>query len=213
MSTHKVEAFSLSHASLLNGITGAEEVLGDVYGVRSATLAADIGNADNNGDDAILSSWYWFNFATVTIEGGYIPFDMVSLMTGTPVYDYADAAAYAAGTPATTPTAVTAAEAGAGHIFEQELWTLQSMNTAPFPMLVRMPSKDSAGRIRLLDFVLYRVQFSPINFTGPSYKTGLTVNYSGKAVMSDVDEKGESLGNLPDGRAISSVGRMISRPG
>lgn len=237
MSTHRVEAFSVSHAALLDGTTGAEAVDGDIFGVRSASLAADIGNFDNTGDDAVLSSWFWFNFATITVESGFIPFDLLSLLTGTPTKDYVDLAAYTAGTDvgpkpvrssfptgttgdtsyatalATYTTAYTAAQASPGHIFEQELWPEQSMNTAPMPVLVRMPSKDSKGRIRLLDFVLYRVQFSPINFTGPSYKTGLTVNYSGRAVMSDVDETGNSLGTLPDGRAIRSVGRLINKPG
>lgn len=233
MSTHRVEAFSVSHAALLNGTTGAEQADGDIFGVRSASLAADIGNFDNTGDDAVLSSWFWFNFATVTVEAGYIPFDLISLMTNTPIKDYADLAAYTAGTTLTPipaavttgttaeiaaslaayNTAVAARENNAAHIFEQELWSDQSMNVAPMPMLVRMPSKDSKGRIRLLDFVLYRVQFSPINFTGPSYKAGLTINYAGRAVMSDVDETGTNLGTLPDGRAIRSVGRLISRPG
>lgn len=213
MATHRVEAFSVSHAAILNGTTGAEETDGDIFGVRSASLAADIGNFDNTGDDAVLSSWFWFNFATVTVESGFIPTDMVALITGTPVVDYLDSDDYTAGTAATAGAETTAALAATTHVFDQELWTEQSINSAPRPMLIRMPSKDSAGHVRLLDFVLYRVQFSPINFTGPAYKAGLTVNYSGRAVMSEVNEKGTNLGTLSDGRQIKSVGRLINRPG
>jgi hypothetical protein len=217
MSTHTVEAFSVSHAAILDGTTGAEAVNGDIFGVRSAALAADIGSFDNTGDDAVISSWYWFNFATLTITGGFIPFSMIELLTGIPVRDYATSSAYAAKTPldrssATYQADLTAAVGNPQHVFEQELWTDQSMITAPKPVLIRMPSRDSAGVIRLLDFVLYRVQFSPINFTGPSYKAGLEVSYTGRAVMTDRDEKGMSLGTTTDGRAIRSVGRMISRP-
>jgi hypothetical protein len=213
MATHNIEAFSVSHAAFLNGTTGAEEAEGDLFGVRSASMAADIGSAQNTGDDAELSTWYWFNRATITVTSGFIPFDALSLATGTPIYDYADLAAYTAGTFAADTAAKTAARASAGHIFETELWTEQSMNIPTRPMLIRMPSKDSAGRVRLLDMVLYKVSFSPINFTGPTYKAFLETNFSATASMSSVDETGTSLGVLPDGRAIKSVGRLISRPG
>jgi hypothetical protein len=56
-----------------------------------------------------------------------------------------------------------------------------------------------------LDIILYSVQFNPIAFDGPSYKNGLVVNYSGKALMSSVDEKGAAL-------AENAIGRIISKP-
>jgi hypothetical protein len=80
-----VEGFSLSHAAILNGTTGAEEAAGDIYGVRTGTIAVDTGNYDNTGDDAVLSSWFWFNYATVTIQSGYMPFDTISLLSGSTI--------------------------------------------------------------------------------------------------------------------------------
>ena len=59
--------------------------------------------------------------------------------------------------------------------------------------------------LRNLDFVLYRVNFGPISFDGPSYKSGLLLNYTGRAVMSDKDETGAPL-------ARKSIGRLINRP-
>lgn len=212
MSTHNLEAFSVSHVGLLSN-TGAEDPLGDIYGVRSASMAADIGQVSNTGDDAELSKWFFFNSATITITGGYIPFDALSLITGVPIYDYVDLAAYTAGTFATDVAGRTTAAASAGHIFETELWAEQAMNSASRPMVVRMPSRDSAGRMRLLDFLFYKVSFSPINFNGPTYKAILEVNFAGTATMSDRDEAGNLLGTLPDGRAIRSCGRLMSKPG
>src|SRR6478736_4869574 len=82
MSNATIEGFSLSHVAILDGQTGAEEVDGDIYGVRSATLAADTGNYDNTGDDRTLSSWYWFNFGTLTVEAGYVPWKLIRLLSG-----------------------------------------------------------------------------------------------------------------------------------
>jgi hypothetical protein len=61
------------------------------------------------------------------------------------------------------------------------------------------------GAIRTIDFVLYRVQFGPINFDGPSYKSGLLLNYTGRATMSNKDEAGTTL-------TKRSIGRIINHP-
>lgn len=179
-----IEGFSLSHAAILSGSTGLEESFGDIYGVREGSLAADIGNFDNTGDDSVLSTWLWFNFATVTVTGGYIPFEMVALLTG--------------GT-------ITSSGSDPNDYYSLPLWTETSLNQPVRPMLIRVPAKDSAGEPRNLDIILYRVQFNPINFDGPSYKNGLTVNYSGKALMSSTDETGSTL-------ADRAIGRLIDRP-
>lgn len=184
MTSNVVEGFSLTHAAILDGTTGAEEVDGDIYGVRSGTLAVDTGNYDNTGDDFVLSSWNWFNFATVTVQAGYIPFSTIALLSGLTVIS--------SGT-------------GVNDYYSVQLWEETSLNTPPRPMLIRVPAKDKDGLIRTLDFVLYRVNFGPISFDGPSYKSGLLLNYTGRAVMSDKDE----AGNLLPRKAI---GRLISRP-
>ncbi len=184
MSSTVVEGFSLTHAAILDGTTGAEEVDGDIYGVRSGTLAVDTGNYDNTGDDFVLSSWNWFNFATVTVQAGYIPFQTIALLSG---------------------LTVSSGGSGANDQYAVQLWEETSLNTPPRPMLIRVPAKDKDGVIRTLDFVLYRVNFGPISFDGPSYKSGLLLNYSGRAVMSDKDEAGVSLPR-------KAIGRLISRP-
>jgi hypothetical protein len=179
-----VEGFSLTHAAILDGTTGAEEVDGDIYGVRSGTLAVDTGSYDNTGDDFVLSSWFWFNFATVTIQAGYIPFSTVALLSG---------------------SAITSSGSGVSDYYSMPLWDETSLNTSPRPMLIRVPAKDKDGVVRTLDFVLFRVQFGPISFDGPTYKSGLLVNYTGRAVMSDKDETGAAL-------TKKAIGRLVNRP-
>ncbi len=190
MSTfNTVEAFSLSHAQILDGTTAADSVanstFGDLYGVSNAAITPDTGNFDNTGDDSVLSTWNWFNFATVQVEAGYISFDMVALLSG---------------------STQTSSGVGANATFQLDLWNEASLNTPPRPMLVRIPSKDADGTSRTLDLVLYKVQFGPMNFNGPTYKSGLRVTYSGKALMSAKDEMGNPL-------VTRAVGKMISRPG
>ncbi len=89
------------------------------------------------------------------------------------------------------------------------MWTLASLNQVTRPVALRVPSRDSLGNIRTLDFILYRVQFQPFNFTGPSYKNGLTVSLAGRALMSTIDEKGTALPSTYP----RSLGRMINSPG
>jgi len=179
-----VEGFSLTHAAILNGTTGAEEVNGDIYGVRTGTIAADTGNYDNTGDDTVLSSWFWLNFATVTVQAGYVPFDTIALLSG---------------------ATITSSGSGASDYYSLPLWDVDSINQPPRPMLIRVPAKDKDGIIRTLDFVLYRVQFGPFSFDGPSYKSGLLLNYTGRAVVSDKDETGAAL-------TKKAIGRIINRP-
>ena len=177
-STGIFEAFSVSHAAILDGTSGAEAA--DIYGVREGSVSVDSDSYDNTGDDAVLSNWFWFNYAEVTISSGYVPFNVISLLTGAPI----------------TST---------GDNWTMDLWTEPSLNQPPRPVLIRVPSKDSLGAIRTMDIVLFRVQFMPISFDGPTYKDGLVLNYSGRAVISSVDETGDTI----DPRAI---GRLVNRP-
>jgi len=176
-----VEGFSLSHAAILNGTTGAE--LSDIYGIREGTLEVDTDSFDNTGDDAVLSSWQWFNFATVTIQSGFLSLDMLALLSG---------------------STITSSGTAPNDSYTIPLWSEKSLNTSSRPMLIRIPSKDTTGNQRYLDVVLYKVQFGPISFDGPSYKNGLVVSYSGKAVMSDKDEKNTALTERAIGRLVSS---------
>lgn len=184
MATSTVEGFSISHAAILNGTTGAEEAAGDIYSVRSGSIELDTDSYDNTGDDTVMSTWNWINFATVSIQSGFIPLSTLAFLTGTTLSS--------SGTGATTR-------------YELPLWESGSENTQPRPMLIRVPSKDSDGVQRDLDFVLYKVQFAPFSFDGPSYKEGLLLNYGGRALLSDKNEKGETLTKKAVGRLISKA--------
>lgn len=78
-----VEAFSVTHAAILDGTAAATET--DIYGVRTASIAPDLGSADNTGDDSVLSTWNWFNFGTLTIESGYVGLDLYAKLSGATV--------------------------------------------------------------------------------------------------------------------------------
>ena len=177
-----VEGFSISHAAILNGTTGAE--LADIYGVREGTLDVDSDSFDNTGDDTVLSTWSWINFATISITSGYVPFNVLSLLTG---------------------ATITSSGSAESIYYDLPLWNEKALNQSPKPVLLRVPSKDSAGLVRNLDIILYKVQFDPISFDGPSYKGGLVLNYSGKALSSSTDEKATALSE-------KAIGRLVSRP-
>lgn len=191
MASPIVEGFSLSHAAILDGSTGLEETFGDIYGIRSGSLELDQDSYDNTGDDAILSTWYWANKVNVTVQGGYIPFNTLALISG---------------------SLVTSSGAGVSETFSLPLWEENTMNTEPRPMLIRVPSKDRDGAVRLLDFILFRVQFQPFSFDGPSYKEGLLLNYNGSALFSDTDEAGNPVLDSRTGQPTKAVGRLLSRP-
>lgn len=186
-----VEGFSISHAAILNGTTGIEETFGDIYGIRSGSLELDQDSYDNTGDDTILSTWYWANKVNVTVQGGYVPFQTLALISG---------------------SNITSSGTGVNQTFALPLWEENTMNTVPRPMLVRVPSKDATGAVRLLDFILYKVQFQPFSFDGPSYKEGLLLNYNGSALFSSTDEKGGPVLDSKTGAATRAIGRLLSRP-
>jgi hypothetical protein len=190
MANPTVEGFSLSHAAILNGSTGIEEEFGDIYGIRSGSMELDQDSYDNTGDDAILSTWYWANKVNLTIQSGYVPFLTLSLLTG---------------------SVTKSSGSGVGQSFEIPLWEENSMNTQPRPMLIRVPSKDKTGASRVLDFILFKVQFQPFSFDGPAYKEGLLLNYNGSALFSDVDEKGQPVLDSRTGKPTKAVGRLLSR--
>lgn len=185
-----VEGFSLSHAAILNGTTGAEEVDGDIYGIRSGSIELDTDSYDNTGDDSVLSTWYWFNKATLTVQSGYVPFRTIALLSG---------------------SKVTSSGSAPNDTYTLPLWEERQQNTTARPVLIRVPSKDKDGVPRTLDFVLFKVQFQPISFDGPTYKDGLLLNYTGTALMSDKDEKGQPVVDSQSGQPTRAIGRLVSR--
>lgn len=191
MANPTLEGFSLSHAAILDGSTGLEEEFGDIYGIRSGSMELDQDSYDNTGDDTILSTWYWANKVNLTIQGGYIPFKTLALISG---------------------SVITSSGTGTDETFSLPLWEENTMNSQPRPMLIRVPSKDRDGATRVLDFILFKVQFQPFSFDGPSYKEGLLLNYNGSALFSDTDEKGDAVLDSRTGQPTKAVGRLLSRP-
>lgn len=190
MATPIFEGFSLSHVGILNGTTGAEEATGDVYGAKSASLELDSDSFDNTGDDTTLSTWNWFNKATLTVQSGFITFPLIQLLTG---------------------SKVTSSGSGNNDTYTAPLWEERQQNVAPKPVLVRIPSRDKDGLVRQMDFILYKVQFQPISFDGPTYKDGMLVNYTGTALLSDKDEKGAQVVDSVTGLPSRAVGRIVNR--
>lgn len=192
--TPTFEGFSLSHAAILDASSGSITGTGTgvesqtLYGVRNGTLATDSGNFENTGDDFVLSEWFWFNFANITIESGFLTFNTIAQITG---------------------NAISSSGTSPNDYYGLPLWTWNSLNQITRPVALRVPSRDSGGAVRTLDFVLYRVQFQPFNFTGPSYKNGLTVSLAGRALMSLYDEQGNALPSTYP----RSLGRIINAPG
>lgn len=183
------EAFSLSHVAILDGTTGADAVDGDIYSVNSATIELDADSFDNTGDDLIRSTWNWGNRGNLSVQAGFVPFKLLSLIYGLPV---------------------TSSGSGSAEMFSMLAWERKSMNPAPKPVLIRMPSRDLQGNSRFLDIILFRVQFAPFTFDGPAYKDGLKINYTGQALFSGTDEKGlPVLDGL--GAATEAIGRIVNR--
>ena len=157
----------------------------DVYGVEQASLDPDSDSFENTGDDVVLSEWNWLNKAGIEVRSGYVSFPLIATLTG---------------------RAITSSGSGDSQLFSMDLWHEDDFNVAPKPMLVRMPSKDKSGAVRILDIGLYKVSFKPMTFDGPAYKDGLKISYAGTALMSDEDELGVAH---VDGK--KRVGKLISK--
>lgn len=187
-----VEAFSLSHVQILDGLTAFADVTtgstawGDVYGVNDASLDPDTDSYDNEGDDVVRSTWNWLNKAELAVQAGYVSFALIANMTG---------------------RTISSTGSGDSIVYGIDLWHEDDFNVPRKPMIIRMPSKDHLGAVRYLDIGLYTVSFAPITFDGPQYKDGLKVNYNGQALVSTVDELGAAFS---DGKG--RVGKLISRP-
>lgn len=181
MANPQVEVFSLSHAQVLDGATAFTSAINnlavdgsalDIFGVSDGKLTAKNSQFENKGDDAILSVWNWLDNADVAIEAGYFSFNLINTITG---------------------QTVSSSGAGASQLFAVDIWHQDTLNVTPRPVLLVSPSKDAAGNIRRFFICLYRVQFSPITFTGPTYKDGLRISYGGQATATGLDETGAAF--------------------
>lgn len=179
-----VETFSVSRAVVLDGAIDQDHLLGDVFGVRSATLDLDSTVFENLVDGVVVSTWSIFKKATLRVTAGFLPLRILSAINGSSVVETKD-----------TTSA--------------PLWEQRQQFTPTVSMLVTVPSRDQDGEIRPLHFVLYQVQFEPISMTGLSYKAGGQVEYVATAMMSSVTETGDPVTDSQTGRPSTSIGRMI----
>src|SRR4051812_33061458 len=113
-----VEAFSISHAAILDGTSGAE--VADIYGVRDGTLDIDTDSFNNPGDDKILSVWNWFNLANLNLTSGFMSWDMYSLISG---------------------ATITSSGTAPNDYWNVPLWNQSALNQATRPFLLRAPAK------------------------------------------------------------------------
>lgn len=185
-----IESFSISHAMILDGSTTFLTALAlvgdewDVYGVNEASLEPDMDEYDNEGDDAVQSTWAWLNKGELSVQAGYVSFPLIGSLTG---------------------QSVTSSTAGGKTIFGMDLWHEDALNVPPKPALLKMPARDKHGNAADLLIGLYKVQFKPITFDGPAYKDGLKINYDGNALYSRFDELGVAFA---DGK--QRVGRLLA---
>lgn len=182
----QVEVFSISHAAILTGTkdaesVGAEETYGDFYGVDSGSISVNMGTYKNTGDNQTKSVWKYAEDADIEIRGGFIPFDLINLIFGATISSSGSGANLRWDIP-----------------FLQESWN----NVAPRPILIRCPSKDSQGNVRDFDIVIYKVNFGPIKIEGLAYKEGVKVTWGGTAVMTTINEAGNTVAN--------AIGRLVS---
>lgn len=193
--TMNVEGFSLSHAQILDGTETFSDALArtdatdqgwDIYGVREASLDVDDDDWSNEGDDDVLSRWQWINYAELEVVTGYFGFKTYERIT--------------------KRTTVTSGS-GVNITYRADLWHEDDNNLPPFPMLLKMPSKDAKGATRALVVGLYRFQPGPISFEGPEYKEGFSVSYNGTGLKTLYDEAGVAFS---DGK--KRCGAIISTP-
>jgi hypothetical protein len=182
--TRRVEAFSLSHAQILDGATSftaaalatavGEDL--DIFGVNDSSITPNADSYDNEGDDSVMSTWNWVTSADLAIKAGYLSFKLIEKLTG---------------------QAVGSSTIAGKQVWFQDLWHEDSMNVATRPGLLRMPMRDENGAIGSLILGLYRLEPKPVTFDGPKYRDGLKVNYDARANQSLVDEMGNPF---PDGK-------------
>jgi len=185
--TKTIEAFSVSHAAILKGTldigdAGTEETYGDIYGVDTGTITVTVGTYKNTGDDVVKSVWKYIEDAEISIRGGFIPFDLINLITG---------------------SSISSSGSGDDLRWDIPFWEKEWNNLTPKPVVIKCPSKDSDGNVRDFYIVLYKVYFGDFSLEGLGYKEGVKISYNGTAVMADTDEAGRSLSREAIGRFVS----------
>jgi hypothetical protein len=199
--TEIFEGFSFTHASLLGGtgsLYGAGNYGAGLYGTgqagtesavlyaaRTATIEQAVSEIPSMADDIAIGVWDVLADATLTVEAGFISFDALAAITGLPA---------------------SSSGAAPGDYYALPLWELPAANVTALPVLLRANGRDSLARTREIDLLLYQVQLTWLQITGPAYKNGVGASYAGKIIPSTTDEQGTYLGGrLEFGRVIADT--------
>lgn len=186
-STGLLESLSVSQAAILDS-TGTQQ--GTLYAVQSGQVSVDVTAVPNKADDEDAGTWYYIKTAQVSIQGGFIPFSVLSWLTGSTVLS-------SAGSP--------------DDYYAMPLWQRATTNKRPVSLALRCPAKDANGDVYTLDIVLYKVYLRGIEFGQVTYKQGVTISYQGNAVYSAVDESGKPLTDLTIGSIRATPGNITSQ--
>jgi len=198
------EGFSLSRVAVLGGgygsgeygsgeygsVGGTESV--QLFGAQSIAITPTVTSSAMKSDDWDIGVWLALTKADVTVTNGFMSWAAISRLSG---------------------VAVASSGASPSDYYGLPLWTQYQHNTPAVPIAFRMSSRDSRSGTRTLDFVLYRVQLSVLNYTGLVYKNGLGVSYAGTVLLSSTDEAGNALPYLEIGRIVSSPGSLTGTLG
>lgn len=169
-----VEGFSISHVQILDpSVVESDTFSGDMYGVRSAAIKANVDTVEEMSNDIAISSWSNISTLDIEVEAGYISFQMMARLNWHP-------ATIEGLAPRTVREKVA-------------LYPNGFRNTGYVSMAFRLPARDEFGNPMYMDFMLYKVKMQPIEFGDIKYKTGMSVNYAAKAFLSTTDEDGNSL--------------------
>jgi hypothetical protein len=183
------EGFSLSRVAVLSAV-GLENA--QLVGAQSIVITPAITASDMKADDDEYGTWYVMEKADITVTNGFMSWNTIALLGG---------------------VAVARSGVSPNDYYGLPLWSQYQHNKPTVPMAFRMNARDTRSAVRTLDFVLYRVQLSVLDYTGTVYKQGLGVSYKGTVTFSSVDEAGNSLPGPEIGRIVSSPGSLAGTLG
>jgi hypothetical protein len=178
-----LEAFSITHVGVIQGALKTESFSGDIYGVRSASIKAQISENLEFSNDVAVGVSANVEYLEIAVSSGYISWD---ILNATNVFQTDIVGLYP--------------ESAA---FQAPLYPNQSPRSPYVSMIFKAPAKDSAGNVREVKFILYRCQLLPIEFSSLSYKEGLVTTYRAKSFLSTSDENNQLIDRPAFGHVLT----------
>lgn len=178
------EVFSLVRAAVLTPGSGIEQL--QLPGVRDGSMSPEFTAVSSMADDVELATWAQLNTVAVTVSGGFLSFPALSLLLGGTV------------------------SSDSNNRLSVPWGRISLPAAAEVPLVLRASSRDSRGRPRTLDFVLYRVRFTSLTVESFAYKNGVVASWTAQALFSTFDESGAPLS---DDGTEQGIGRLVSSPG